>query len=80
MDFTKEDIANGSNISRASLFNYWNELEKHSIVKVTKSVGKMKLYTLNTKSNVVKRILELEKALISEVLEKDMKKELLVSA
>jgi len=79
-DFTKEDIAKGANISRASLFNYWNELENRSIIKVTKSVGKTKLYTLNSKSNVVKRILDLEKALISEALENDMKKGILVSA
>ncbi len=27
MDFTKKDIAEGAQIARASLFNYWPELE-----------------------------------------------------
>lgn len=81
MDFTKSDISKGAGISRASLFNYWNELEVHRIVKVTRQFGKTKLYTLNPKSMIAKRILDLEKALISEVLEKEVhkKKELLVN-
>ncbi|MEK6963985.1 MAG: hypothetical protein AABX70_06145 [Nanoarchaeota archaeon] len=79
MDFSKTDIAKGSGISRASLFNYWEELEKHGIMKVTRCFGKTKLYTLNAKSVIVQRILDLEKALISEALEKArQKKEVLV--
>lgn len=82
MDFDKSNIAEGANISRASLFNYWNELEKHEIVKVTRQFGKTKLYTLNSKSVITKKILELEKALILDTLEKEAqkKKEVLVSA
>jgi DNA-binding IclR family transcriptional regulator len=70
MDFSKTDIAKGAGISRASLFNYWNELEKHAIVKVTRSFGKTKLYTLNTKSQIAQKIIELEKALISEAMKR----------
>ena len=81
MDFTKKDIAKGADISRASLFNYWNELEMHGIVRVTRKFGKTKLYTLNSGSLITKRLLELEKALISESLEKETpKKETLVKA
>ena len=75
MDFTKSDIAKGANISRASLFNYWNELEEHGIVKVTRKFGKTKLYTLNSKSMITKKLLELEKALIFEALEKSSEKQ-----
>lgn len=71
MDFTKSDIAKGAKISRASLFNYWKELEIHRLIKVTRQFGKTKLYTLNPKSMITKRILDLEKALISEALEKE---------
>jgi len=82
MDFDKSSIAEGADISRASLFNYWDELEKHEIVKVTRQFGKTKLYTLNSKSVITRKILELEKALISSALEKESnkKKEILVSA
>ena len=68
MDFSKSDIAEGAEISRASLFNHWNEIEKHGIVKVTRSFGKTKLYTLNHKNPVTKRIIELEKTLIAEAM------------
>lgn len=74
MDFSKSDIAKGAEISRASLFNYWNEVERHGIVKVTRSFGKTKLFTLNTKNPVAKKIIELEKALIAEAMNKAVKK------
>src|SRR3989338_3283415 len=35
-DFTKKDVAEGAEIGRASLFNYWPEIEKRQIVKVTR--------------------------------------------
>ena len=81
MDFTKSDISKGAGISRASLFNYWNEVERHGIVKVTRSFGKTKLYTLNAKNPVAKKIIELEKALIAEAMNKAInKKEILVES
>ena len=69
IDFTKKEIAEGSNISRASLFNYWEELEKNRIVKITRRIGKARLYTLNSESPITKKILGLEKELITKSLE-----------
>ena len=74
MDFSKSDISKGAGISRASLFNYWNEVEKHGIVKVTRSFGKTKLYTLNAKNPVTQKIIELEKTLIAEAMDNASKK------
>ena len=71
LEFTKDEIIDGSGISRSSLFNYWEELESHNIIKVTKQMGKTKLYTLNMANEVTKRLVELEKALIAEALEKE---------
>ncbi|MFH1182053.1 MAG: hypothetical protein V1702_03785 [Candidatus Woesearchaeota archaeon] len=80
MDFSKSDIAKGAEISRASLFNYWNEIEKHEIVKVTRRFGKTKLYTLNARNPVAQRIMALEKALIAEAMGRavDRKKRLVI--
>ncbi len=79
MDFSKTDIAKGAEISRASLFNYWNELERHGIITVTRSFGKTKLYTLNSKNPITQKIIELEKTLIAEALDNAAeKRELLV--
>ena len=71
MDFTKKQISEGAQISRASLFNYWKELNQYGVVKVTRTFGKTKLYTLNTNSIIARRILDLEKALIFEALNKE---------
>ena len=70
MDFSKTDIAKGAGISRASLFNYWIEVEKHKLVRVTRSFGKTKLYTLNVKNPVTQKIIELERTLIVETMDK----------
>ena len=74
MDFSKKDIAEGAYISRASLFNYWSELEKQGIIKTTRSFGKTKLHTLNSKNPITQKIIELEKTLISEAMHKEVKK------
>ena len=68
MDFSKSEIAKGAGFSRASVFNYWQKVEKYGLVRITRSFGKTKLYTLNTKSALVKEIIELEKTLISEAM------------
>ena len=70
MDFSKKDIIAGAGISRASLFNCWSQLERYGIVQVTRKFGKTRLFTLNNKNPVTQRIIELEKALISEAMEK----------
>ena len=75
MDFSKSDISKGAEISRASLFNYWSEIEKHGIVKVTRSFGKTKLYTLNIKNPVTQKIIDLEKTLIAEAMDRHRNKE-----
>lgn len=68
MDFSKKDIATGAELSRASLFTYWPELEKYKIVKVTRTFGKTKLFTLNAESPITRKILELEATLIRQAL------------
>lgn len=72
LDFSKRAIAEGSQISRATLFNYWDVLENHGLVRVTRRFGKTKLYTLNSKSPIIKKILELEKALIENAMKKKL--------
>ena len=80
LDFTKEQIADGAGLSRASVFNYWQELEGRGIVKVTKKEGKTFYYTLNGKNPVAKKILELEAELIRQAMEKAVTKETEVEA
>ncbi len=78
MDFSKKAITEGAEISKASLFNYWKELEKFNIVKVTRTFGKTKLYTLNANSPITKKLIELELTLIKESMIKHKEKLLVV--
>ena len=70
LDVSKKDIIDSADISRAALFKYWSELEKYGLVRLTRKFGKTKLYVLDTDNLIVKRILDLEKVLISQSLEK----------
>jgi len=69
IDVTKKQIIEGAEISRASLFNCWKQLEEQEIVLVTRQFGKTKLYTLNSKNPIVKKLLELESILITKALD-----------
>jgi len=70
MDMSKKQIIEGAGISRASLFNCWEQLEEQEIVLVTRKFGKTKLYTLNSKNPIVKKLLELESVLIGKAIDK----------
>lgn len=69
LDMSKKDIIKGANISKATLFNYWEQIEEQGIVTITRKFGKTKLYTLNVKNPIVKKLLELESLFISRALD-----------
>jgi len=69
LDMSKKDIIEGAGISKATLFNYWTQIEEQEIVIVTRRFGKTKLYTLNSKNPIVKKLLELESLFISKSLD-----------
>ena len=62
-DYSKKQIAEGSGIGRVTLFKHWNKLEQAGIVKVSRQFGNTKLYKLDEKSPIVKRLIDLELAL-----------------
>lgn len=70
IDVTKKEIIEGADISRAALFKYWKQIEAQDIVNVTRKFGKTKLYTLNAKNPIIRKLLELESILIGKALEK----------
>ncbi len=70
LDVSKKEIIEGSSISRASLFKVWKQLEEQEIVFIKRKFGKTKLYALNTKNPIIKKLLELESILIEKALDK----------
>jgi DNA-binding transcriptional ArsR family regulator len=63
-DFTKTEIAKGAGISWATLFNHWEELEKYGLVKITRTVGRARLYQLNEASPIVANLKKIEATLM----------------
>ncbi|MEK6889476.1 MAG: hypothetical protein AABW80_05210 [Nanoarchaeota archaeon] len=76
IDLTKKEIIEGAEISRASLFKVWKQLEEQDIVSITRKFGKTKLYTLNSKNKLVKKLLELESIMIEKSLDNHSKNKL----
>ena len=70
LEVTKKEIIEGADISRASLFKVWKQLEEQEIVMVKRQFGKTKLYSLNSENPIVRKILELESILIGKALDK----------
>lgn len=62
-DYSKKQIAEGAGIGRVTLFKHWNKLEEIGTVRVSRKFGKTKLYKLNEKSPIVKKLIDLELAL-----------------
>ncbi|MBI4918646.1 hypothetical protein HY837_01850 [archaeon] len=80
LDFSKKEIIEGAEISKATLFNYWEEVEDTEIVKPTRKFGKTTLFTLNTSNPIVKRLLDLELEIIRHSMDKKAERKIAVLA
>lgn len=69
---TKKEIIEQTGISRAALFKYWPQIEQQEIVIVTRKFGKTKLFELNSKNPIIKKLLELESILIGKAISSKM--------
>lgn len=71
-DYSKKDIARNAHVSYATLKYLWPSLENRQMVTLIRTIGKAKLYKLNTNNSIVKQLIKTHKTIaISE-----MKKEL----
>jgi len=75
-DYTKNEIIENLNMGRATFFKYWKELEELGVVKVTRKIGKSKLYKLNKENEIVQKLIMLDSVLCKKAMEKAVKKEL----
>jgi predicted AAA+ superfamily ATPase len=62
-DYSKEELIKDLGISKVTFYKYFSILESNGIVEVTRKVGKAKMYKLNERSEVTKKIKELVWAL-----------------
>ena len=62
-DYSKEEMIKGIGISKVTFYKYFPLLEESEMVIETRKVGKSKMYKLNEKNDVVKKLKELVWAL-----------------
>ena len=59
-DYSKTDIAVGTELSRATLFKAWPKLEALDLITATRTVGQAKMFKLNKQNPIVKKLMELD--------------------
>ncbi len=64
IDYTKKDIADNCNISRPTLYKNFPKLVRNGIIKPTRMIGNVQLYSVNTSNEKVKALLKLEEILL----------------
>ena len=69
-DYTKKELQELAGISKGAFFQHWPKLEELSLVKVTREIGKTRLFTLNKNSKLVKDMLKFEMRMIEETTPK----------
>ncbi|MEM2935896.1 MAG: hypothetical protein QW231_01820 [Candidatus Bathyarchaeia archaeon] len=69
-DYSKNEIIHNLNMGRATFFKYWKELEELGVVKVTRKVGKSKLYRLNEENEVIQKLIMLDSVLCKQAMKR----------
>lgn len=59
-DYSKTDIAEGTELSRATLFKVWPKLESLELITPTRRCGQAKMFKLNKQNPIIKKLMELD--------------------
>lgn len=57
-DFTKKEVVEALGMSKQTLYRYFDDLEDLAVVKVSRKIGKAKLYKINLENPMVKLVKE----------------------
>ena len=72
-DFTKKEIIEALGMSKQTFYKYFPDLEEYGIVKVSRKIGKAKLYKINLEHPLVSMLREYEKKVSLQMAEKARK-------
>jgi DNA-binding transcriptional ArsR family regulator len=70
-DFTKKEVIEALGMSKQTFYKYFPDLERDKIVKVTRKIGKAKLYRINLNHPLIEMLREYEKRISLEIAEKE---------
>jgi len=74
LDFTKKEVIEALGMSKQTFYKYFPELEEYEIVKVSRKIGKAKLYRINLDHPLVSTLREYEKKVSLQTAEKEADK------
>ena len=80
IDYTKKDIADGCEISRPTLYKVFPKMVKSGIIKPTRIIGRVQMYSINPENEKVKALLKLEEFLLKKSFEEAGKQKLKATA
>jgi DNA-binding transcriptional ArsR family regulator len=70
-DFTKKEIVEALGMSKQTFYKYFEDLEDLAVVKVSRRIGKAKLYKINLENPMVKLVKDYETELSLQVAEQE---------
>ncbi len=71
-DYSLTDIAKGAEIAWSTLHEFWPDFVKLGIVKKTRKIGRAELYKLNVENPLVKKLVEIDMLVSSEMINKEL--------
>ena len=79
LDFSITDMAENAGIGRATLYRIWDSLIKNEIIIPTRTIGKARLFKLNTTDEKIKKLIVLHDTIIMrEIKKQGQRKRILV--
>jgi len=70
-DFTKREVIEALGMSKKTFYKYFPDLEKYGVIKVSRKIGRAKLYRINLEHPLVKMLREYEKKISLEIADKE---------
>jgi DNA-binding transcriptional ArsR family regulator len=64
-DFTKRDVIDALEMNKQTFYEYFSDLEEYGIVKVSRRIGKAKLYRINVEHPLVKMLRDFETKIVT---------------
>ena len=74
-DYSLTEISDFANVSWSTLHTFWKDLVKWEIVIKTRRIGRADLYKLNKESKIVKKLLELDRAISDYFVDKELRRQ-----
>ncbi|MAG91233.1 hypothetical protein CMO83_00990 [Candidatus Woesearchaeota archaeon] len=74
-DYSLTDIAKNADIGWSTLHGFWKDLVKLDVVTKTRRIGRAELYKLNMKSQLVKKLIDIDATISKKLMQEEIEKQ-----